>query len=123
MIEQILSIAGAVVVFFSAVLRLNILRASRKTISAWRVLEVVGLAGLMGGAAGTIGEWFLENAEFHSETILLVSLAIVFAGISEGRLSEIVARLKGWDGIDRRDLGTLVEHLNVNARRGPWGRP
>lgn len=103
MIEQLLSIAAAIVVFFSAALRLNILRASRTTISMWRVLEVIGLAGLMGGAAGTIGEWFLENAEFHSETILLVSLALVFAGISDGKLCEIVARLKGWDGIERRE--------------------
>jgi hypothetical protein len=102
MIEQTVAILACVVVFLAAVMRLNVLKASRHSMTWWRVLEVLGLAGLMGGCAGSIGEWFLPNAEFHAETIILVSVALVAIGISQGQLCQVVARLQGWDGTDRR---------------------
>lgn len=102
MIEQWASIAAAAVVFFAAVLRLNMLHATRRTIDAWRVIEVIGLSGLMGGCAGSIGEWFLENAEFHAETIVMTSMAALAIAISRGELRELFSRLKIWDGSERR---------------------
>lgn len=102
MIEQLLSIAGAFVVFLAVVLRLNVLKAERHTINFWRVLEVFGLVGLMGGCVGVAGEWFLENAEFHAETIFMVGAALFAIGISRGALCQLVARLQGWDGSERR---------------------
>lgn len=101
-IEMVIGIGAALVVFVTAVLRLNILKAERHTVTAWRVLEVLGLAGLMGGCMGSIGEWFLENAEFHSETIVMVSAAAFAIGVSRAQLCQVVARLQGWDGTDRR---------------------
>jgi hypothetical protein len=61
MIEQTVAIVACVVVFLAAVMRLNVLKASRHSMTWWRVLEVLGLAGLMGGCAGSIGEWFLPQ--------------------------------------------------------------
>lgn len=105
MIEQLLSIVAASIVFIAAVLRLNILKAERHTINAWRVAEVLGLAALMGGCAGMVGEWFLVNAEFHAETIVIVGCAMFAAGVSRGQLCQLVARLQGWDGGNRRSRG------------------
>lgn len=99
MIEQLLSIGGAVIVFLSAVLRLNVLRAERHTLTPWRLLEVLGLVAVMGGCMGLIGEWFLENAEFHAETIFVVGAAMFAFGISRGALCQVV---QGWDGTERR---------------------
>jgi hypothetical protein len=104
MIETCLSIVAAAVVFLAAVLRLNMLKAARHSVTVWRVLEVLGLAGLMGGTMGVIGEWFLPQADFHAETIVITSLAVFCVGISRGphQLCQVVARLQGWDGQDRR---------------------
>lgn len=102
MIEQLLSIAAAAVVFVTVALRLNILKVERHTLNRWLVLEVLGLATLLGGCAGSIGEWFLPNAEFHAETIVLFGAAMFALGISRGALCQLVARLHGWDGSDRR---------------------
>jgi hypothetical protein len=102
MIEQLLSIGGAIVVFLAVVLRLNVLKAERHTITFWRILEVLGLVGLLGGSVGVAGEWFLESAEFHAETIFMVGAAMFAIGISRGALCQVVARLQGWDGTDRR---------------------
>jgi len=102
MIEMLLSIAASVVIFVAAVFRLNLLKCSRLTLSLAALLEVLGLAGLMGGCAGAIGEWFLPNADFHAETIIVASVAMICVGISRGRLCQIAARLYGWDGCERR---------------------
>jgi hypothetical protein len=102
MIEQPLSILAAAVIFVTVCLRLNVLKATPRTVTPWTVLEVLGLATLLGGCAGSIGEWFLPNAEFHAETIVLAGAALFAIGISRGALCQVVARLHGWDGTDRR---------------------
>lgn len=102
-LEQILSIGGAVVVLVAAAMRLNILHAARLKVTFWSVSEVLGLAFLMAGCAGVVGEWFLPNNEFHSETIVIVSVALFAIGISRGQLCQVVVRLQGWDGTDRRN--------------------
>lgn len=102
MIEATLSVIAAAIVFLMAVLRLNILRLDRHTVTRWSIAEVLSLACLMGGCAGVIGEWFLENAEFHAETIVMASAAVFAVSISRGQLCQVVARLQGWDGGERR---------------------
>lgn len=117
MIEQFLSILAAGVVFTTAVLRLNLLKAGEHKVTFWRVAEVLGLAGLMGGCMGLIGEWFLENAEFHAETIVIVSAAMFSIGVARGQLCELVARLQLWDGCDRRvGNSTLTADEFLEAR-------
>lgn len=111
MIEQILAIAAAATVFVTVCLRLNVLKATHVT--AWSVLEVVGLATLLGGCAGSVGEWFLPNAEFHAETIVLCGAALFAVGISRGALCQVVARLQGWDGGDRR--ASVRDHVPLAA--------
>lgn len=102
MIEQVLSILAAAVVFTTACLRLNVLKAERRTMNPWSLSEVFGLIALLCGCAGSVGEWFLPNAEFHAETIVLVGAALFALGVSRGALCQLVARLQGWDGAERR---------------------
>lgn len=105
MIEQLLSIVASSVVFVMVALRLNALHAKRAHINAWRIVEVLSLAGLMGGCMGVIGEWFLTNAEFHAETIVMTCAA-----------AWAMSRLEGWDGEERRSL-TAYEFLEHRFRQ------
>jgi hypothetical protein len=102
MMEQILSIAASAVIFAAVCLRLNVLKIERQRVTPWSVMEVVGLATLLGGCAGSMGEWFLPNAEFHAETIVLAGAALFAIAVSRGALCQVVARLQGWDGCERR---------------------
>jgi hypothetical protein len=120
MIEQILSIVASAVIFVTVCLRLNILKADSHKVTPWSVLEVIGLATLLGGCAGSIGEWFLPNAEFHAETIVLAGAAVFAIGISRGALCQVMARLQGWDGRDRRGVqvrGTRLDATEFLQRR------
>lgn len=101
-LEMILNILGAWVVLSCAALRLNLLKAERRTVTFWSICEVLGLAGVMGGCAGVIGEWFMPTAEFHAETVVMDSVALFAFGISKASFCQVVARLQGWDGADRR---------------------
>jgi hypothetical protein len=73
------------VIFATVCLRLNVLKAERHTLSFWIALEVMGLAALLAGCAGSIGEWFLPNAEFHAETIVLCGAAMFALGSRAAR--------------------------------------
>lgn len=102
MIEQVVSIIAAVMVIAAAAMRLNLLQAKRGQFNAWLGVEALGLVVLMSGCAGVIGEWFLPLEEIHAETIVLTGMAAAAVGISRGRLCQVVARLQGWDGRERR---------------------
>lgn len=118
MIEQLVSIASAGVIFVAVCLRLNVLKAEQRTMNPWSLAEVLGLVGLLGGCAGSIGEWFLENAEFHSETIVLAGAAVFAVAISRGALCQVAARLHGWDGSDRRSAPRAVGAPDPHLGRG-----
>jgi hypothetical protein len=103
MTEQILSILSAIVVFAAAAMRMNLFKLERgQRIPVRHLLEVAGLVILMGGCAGVIGEWFLPNENFYSDTLVLVGSAFFVLGVSGGRLCQVVTRLEGCDGRDRR---------------------
>ena len=118
MIEQLLSIIACAILFATVCLRLNAMSADRQSVTRWRVLEVVGLAMLLGGCAGSIGEWFLPNAEFHAETIVNCGAALFAIGISRGALCQVAARLQGWDGSDRRTAPREQTYENPRISRG-----
>lgn len=102
MIEMFISVAAAVAVFVVVLMRLNTLHAAGAHITFWRAAEVIGLAILLAGCAGVIGEWFLENAEFHAETVVMVGAAIAGMGMSRGELCAFIAKVQSWDALDRR---------------------
>lgn len=102
--EAFVSILCCGVIFSAAAMRLNLLHIASKPVTFWFALEVVGLITLMGGSVGAIGEWFMDNLDVHAETIVYLGAAIFAIGISRGQLCSLVARLQGWDGVDRRQL-------------------
>lgn len=103
MTEQLFSIFSAVIVFAAAAMRMNLLKLERGLRPpANQILEAIGLVVLMGGCAGIVGEWFLPNENFHAETLVLGGCAFFLVGMSGGRLCQVVARLQGWDGRERR---------------------
>ena len=115
MIEQIVSCTSALVLIAAAAMRLNILKASRAHTTIWQVLEAAGLVVAMAGLAGIVGEWFVHSLdEMRSETIFVAGAAIFAVGISRGRLCQVVARLQGWDGKDRRARASIFD--------GRWSR-
>lgn len=101
-LEMICSIVGAWILGSAFALRLNALKASRHTLTRWQLLEVAGAGMALGGCAGVVGEWFLDSAEMHAETILVVGAAAWVVGFTRGHLCNLAARLKGWDGTERR---------------------
>jgi hypothetical protein len=102
MIEQLVNITAAAVVFALVVIRLNSLHAAMERINAWRAAEVIGLAILMAGCAGVIGEWFLPNADFYAETIVMVGISLAGIGMSRGDIRQFAVKLQNWDGSERR---------------------
>jgi hypothetical protein len=105
MTEMVLSIAASLVVLVGAIYRLNVIKYAHLRLSLdgmFNTLEALGLAAIAGGCAGEIGEWFLPRAEIHAETIVLTGLAIFVVGVSRGRVCQMVVRMQGWDGTDRR---------------------
>lgn len=114
------SIMGSGIILGCAALRVNLLSYQRHAVHLWLVLEVLGLAGLMCGQAGSIAEWFLPNAEFHSETIVNLSTAAFAIGLTRFNLCQVAARLLGWDGGDRRAVprdATRISAEELTAHR------
>lgn len=100
MMEQLVSIGAAIAVFIAAALRMNLLKLGRGC-GPFQVLEALGLILLMGGCAGTVGEWFLPMADFRAETLVITGCALALVGISRGSPCDAVPRIR-WDGIERR---------------------
>lgn len=65
--------------------------------------ERLGFALVIGGACGqALSYWWPKIELFPVDALLHLGLALVALAMVRGDVHNLVARLKGWDGVDRR---------------------
>jgi hypothetical protein len=110
MMEAIIVCVSAAIVFVAVLLRMNNLYFKKAKPIFWSVIEVSGLVLLLAGCAGVVGERFLPHEHFHhAKSLFIFGVASSILGVSRGTLCQVVARLRGWDGSDRRSMNIPVD--------------